>query len=493
MRCSSALYSAHGSHAVIARRQPRIRRYEAHLLLPREPALALDVPAVAENRVVLHDEIARRLMRRVACAEGDPCQPRLIGSRRDVVGDEADRLIDQIFGEVIAALIRARHRDARIVTHQLGRILIRLGVHETVVAIEAAAERPAVEWSRWPRLGQRRDVPFAEHVVAIAVRPQHLGNGAGLARDLAAIARIAAVEIGKAADADGMVIAPGEQGRARRRAHRRGMEGRIAQSARCDPVDRGRRNRRAIAAEIGEADVVEQNDQDIGRPLRGARRGRPERRRVLDIGADLRSACAVRVRSVSGHGPLLDFVLLGGHLRAKGNALQLAFAGKKLCRAIIWTAAPRACHVRSADMEITTSSGGLWHAHDVRRRGLCGRALHAAGPRQRARGLEGAARANAPAGHRTQRRALALWHQPRLHARRGRALARPLRLAQVGGAHQRILPLQDDDRRQENPLHPRTRLRRQPDTALDHAWLAGLVRRVSRHHRETGSSRTFRR
>ena len=264
------------SHAVVARRQPRIRRYEAHRLLPRKPALALDVPAVAENRVVLHDEVARRLMRRVACAEGDPCQPWLIGPRRDVIGDESDRLIDQIFGEVIAALIRARHRDARIVTHQLGRILIRLGVHETVIAIEAAAERPAVEWSRWPRLGQRRDVPFAEHVVAIAVRPQHLGNGAGLARDLAAIARITAVEIGKAADADGMVIAPGEQGRARRRAHRRGMEGGVAQSARCDPVDRRRRNRRAIAAEIGEADVVEQNDQDIGRRP-SARAARPAR------------------------------------------------------------------------------------------------------------------------------------------------------------------------------------------------------------------------
>ena len=264
-------------------------------------------------------------MRRVTCAEGDPGQPRLVGPRRDVLGDEADRLIDQILGEVIAALIRARQRDARIVAHQLGRILIRLGIHEAVVAIEAAPERPAVEWSGRPRLGQRRDVPFAEHVVAIAVRPQHLGNGAGLARDLAAIARIAAVEIGKAADADGMVIAPGQQGRARRRAHRRGVEARIAQSARCDPVDGRRRNRRAIAAEIGEADVVEQHDQDIGRALRRTRRCRPERRRVLDIGTDLRRACAVRARSVSGHGPLLDFVLFGRHLGAKAQRRSTRF------------------------------------------------------------------------------------------------------------------------------------------------------------------------
>ena len=211
-------------HAVVARRQPRVGRHQPHLLLPREASLALDVPSFAEDRIVLHDQLARRLMRRVAGAERDPGQPRLIGPCRDVLGDEADRLIDQILGEVIAALIRSRRRDAGVVADQLRRILVGLGIHEAVVAIESAPERPAVERAGRARFGQRRDMPFAEHVVAIAVRPQHLGDRSGLLRDLAAIAGIAAVEIGEAADADGVVIASGQQRRARRRAHRRGVK-----------------------------------------------------------------------------------------------------------------------------------------------------------------------------------------------------------------------------------------------------------------------------
>ena len=60
-------------------------------------------------------------------------------------------------------------------------------------------------------------MPFAQHVVAIAVRAQHFGQRAGLARDLAAIAGIAQIEVGEAADADRMMVAAGQQGRARGR------------------------------------------------------------------------------------------------------------------------------------------------------------------------------------------------------------------------------------------------------------------------------------
>ena len=97
------------------------------------------------------------------------------------------------------------------------------------------------------------------------MRAQHLGKGAGLARDLAAIAGIAAVEVGEAAHADRMVIAAGQQGRPRRRAHGGGVEAGVAQALRPATINSRRRDRRAVAAEIGEADVVEQNDQNIRR------------------------------------------------------------------------------------------------------------------------------------------------------------------------------------------------------------------------------------
>ena len=179
-------------HAVIARGQPGFRRHDPHRLLPRHPLLALDVPAMGEHRVVALDDVDRRLVRRVAGAEREPGQPRDIGPVGDVIGDEADRLVDQIGRQVIAVRIDAGRIDMGVVGHEFGRELVGLGIEEAVEAIEAAAERPAVERPGGAAFGQRRDVPFADHVVAIAVRPQHLGQRARLARDLAAIAGIAA-------------------------------------------------------------------------------------------------------------------------------------------------------------------------------------------------------------------------------------------------------------------------------------------------------------
>ena len=122
-----------------------------------------------EYFVVTHDDVAGRLMRRVAGAEGEPGQPWQVGPLGDVIGDEADRLIDQIGRQVIAALERAGRIDMLLSRHQLRRILIGLGIDKAVETIEAAAERPAVEWPGGAAFGQRRDVPFADHVVAIAV------------------------------------------------------------------------------------------------------------------------------------------------------------------------------------------------------------------------------------------------------------------------------------------------------------------------------------
>ena len=257
-----------GAHRVVARRQARALRHDAELDLAGEPLLALDVPAVGEQRIVFLDQVERRLVRRVAGAQRQPGQPRRLLVVGDVVGEIADGLVDQVGGQVIARWRSLPGRiDRRVVAHQLGRVLVGLGIHEAVVAVEAAAERPAVERAGGAGLGERRDVPLAQHVVAIAVRAQHLGDGAGLARDLAAIARVARIEVGEAADAHRMMVAAGQQGGARGRAHRRGVEAGVAQAAAGDGVDGRRGDGRAVAAEVGEADIVEQDDQDVGGAL----------------------------------------------------------------------------------------------------------------------------------------------------------------------------------------------------------------------------------
>ncbi len=178
-------------HAVVARRHPGLVRHDPHRLLARQPLLALDIPAVREHLVVAPDDIGGRLMRRVTGAERDPGQPRQIGPVGDVIGDEADRLVDQIRGQMIAVGIGAGRIDMGVVGDQLRRELVGLGVEKAVEAVKAAAERPAVERPGGAAFGQRRDMPFADHVVAIGVRLQHFRQRSRLARDLAAIAGIA--------------------------------------------------------------------------------------------------------------------------------------------------------------------------------------------------------------------------------------------------------------------------------------------------------------
>ena len=212
-----------------------------------------------------------------------------------MVGEIADRLVDQVGCQVIARREGAGRFDRRVVAHQFRRVLVGLGIHEAVIAIEAAAKRPTVERAGRARLGKRRHVPLAQHVVAIAVRSQHLGDGAGFLGDLAAVARKSGIEIGEAADAHRMMVAAGQQRRTRGRAHGRRMEAGVAQATLGNRIHRGCGDRRAVAAEVGEADIVEQDDQDVGSPFRAPGRVRPVRLglayRPSDLWASLRRHC----------------------------------------------------------------------------------------------------------------------------------------------------------------------------------------------------------
>ena len=213
-----------GLYAVVTRRHPRSLRHQPHRLLACQTPFALDVPAVREFGVVAPNDVGRGLMRRVAGAKCDPGEPGNVRTVDDMVADEADRLVDQILGQMIAVRIRARWIDMRVVGDELRRVLVGLGIEEAVEAIKTAPQGPAVERAGGSAFGQRRDVPFADHVVAIAMDAQHLGERPRLTRDLAAVAGIAGIEIGKAADADRVMIASCQQRGARRRAHRRGVK-----------------------------------------------------------------------------------------------------------------------------------------------------------------------------------------------------------------------------------------------------------------------------
>src|SRR4029434_5115397 len=123
--------------------------------------------------------------------------------------------------------------------------------------------------------------------MAVGMRPQHFGERASLLGDLAAIAREAAVEVREAADTDGVVIAPRQQGRTRCRTHGRGVEARIAHALRCQTIDRWRVDGRAVTPKIRETDIVEEHNEDIRCATRRCGLRWPPGRRLLDGRADL--------------------------------------------------------------------------------------------------------------------------------------------------------------------------------------------------------------
>ena len=87
-----------------------------------------------------------------------------------------------------------------VVAHNFGAVLVGLCVKESIEAIESACKWPAIEWTSRACFGQWRDVPFTDHVVAVSMWAKHLGQCSCFVCDLAAIARVAAVEVCKTAN-----------------------------------------------------------------------------------------------------------------------------------------------------------------------------------------------------------------------------------------------------------------------------------------------------
>ncbi len=200
-----------GLHARIARRKVSIRRDDAKLLLPLVPLLPHHIPAGVELAAVLVDVFLRRLMRRMRRAERDVEEERLFRHGCLLRVHHADRLIDQVFAEVITLIRRLRRLHRMIVAGQIRTPLVGLAFEEAVVAVEAACERPLVERAGRRCLLHRGEVPLADGEGGVAARPQHFGNRRRALRHGAGAVRIARAPVGEPAHADRMVIAAGHQ------------------------------------------------------------------------------------------------------------------------------------------------------------------------------------------------------------------------------------------------------------------------------------------
>ncbi len=147
----------------------------------------------------------------------------LVGRHLLGVGDKADGLVHQVLGEVVALLRRLGRLHLVVVVDQLRIVLVGLAAQEAIEALKAAAQRPAVVGSGGRDLVGRGQVPLADGVGVVALLQQHLGQKAVLKGDVAVGAGIAGRTLGDAGHGVGVVVAPGQNAGARRRAERRGV------------------------------------------------------------------------------------------------------------------------------------------------------------------------------------------------------------------------------------------------------------------------------
>ena len=115
-------------------------------------------------------------------------------------------------------------------------------------------------------------------------------------RNFAAIARIAAVEVSQATDADRMVIMPSKQRCASCRAHRGGMKATVANAAGGNLVDTGCINFRAVATKVCKSNIVQHHQHDIGAAFGRLGGGWPMLFRWLKV---LRRPCGLHKKAPS--------------------------------------------------------------------------------------------------------------------------------------------------------------------------------------------------
>ena len=153
---------------------------------------------------------------------------------------------------------------------------------EAVEVVEAVAGGPAVLRSHRGRFGGGRVVPFTEGGGLVAVVAQNLGEGGGLLGDDAGKAVEGDGALGDGAGTDAGVVASSEQRGAGRRADRRGVKGVVADAFVGELGEGGRVDFAAEGVGHAEADVIDEDDEDVrcvgGKALRF---GRPFHGRVL--------------------------------------------------------------------------------------------------------------------------------------------------------------------------------------------------------------------
>ncbi len=259
-----------GGHRVGPRRQLSVLRDHAELLLPLECLVAVGVVPLVELAGVLVGPFLRHVVRRVAAAGREVGEPRLLGILCVNPVEPLDRLVGHVVRQVVRLVALAfRDADGRVVDRDHRVPLAGLAAEEAPEVVEPPGVRPAVERAARPLLVVRRQVPLAEDAGRIAVLLQDLRERSAILGQEPRVAGEAARELSHGAEADRVVVAPGEQRSPRRRAQRRYVEAVVLETVLAHAVEVRCRDRAPERARLAEARVVDQHEENVRRSLRG--------------------------------------------------------------------------------------------------------------------------------------------------------------------------------------------------------------------------------
>ena len=158
--------------------------------------------------------------------------------------------------------------DGRRIAVQVRLPLAGVAADEAIEVLEAHAVRPLLEGPGLGRLIEGRVVILAEPRGRVPVLLQDCADGAVLLPDDRVVARESRRDFAYHPEAGHVMVAPGDQCRARGRAERRGVEIRVTQPVLRDAIQCRGRNDAAERARRAEADVVGHDEQHVGRALR---------------------------------------------------------------------------------------------------------------------------------------------------------------------------------------------------------------------------------
>ena len=255
-------------HALGPGGQLGISRYPSQGLLLFEDTFAHDIPAVVELALVLVSPLLEDVVRAVCCAGRPVHEERLVGRERAMLAHPGNRLVCHVLAQMVLLVVRRLDRVEVLVQPRLP--LRGLAGEEAVeiVKTNALARGPEGERPHRRGLGCRSVVPLAESSALVAVVSQDLGQGRGRPGNHAGVAVPVHRAFRDGPGTHALVVAPGQQRRARRRADGGGVKGVVADAR----VGKFRQGRRADWSAEGirqaEADIVEQDDEYVGCVLR---------------------------------------------------------------------------------------------------------------------------------------------------------------------------------------------------------------------------------